>query len=1238
MTLSRLGPCRWSMMLALSLVLGMCLVGVAEGAASARGGILSQSELTAVGSQYGSVQAEWQAELQRHDVRIADIESSSLSRTQKDFMLQREVRLHRAESQRVAKLRHQVHDVLISEANARAAHGSSATRRRIEASLGTSIDDPAHRGMRGDLDASGGVRSSDALKQTLIDMGLDHVPVRETPGTLEIGTREIGGDFEMTVHKTGLDSPAGSQFSEMRDAVDARNHEVYLSERMRNRAAGTQQVGTDFVEVQDHYKKAAEGLNASGQQLVDQPDHMQAMAKGTAKTLQIGDVSDGELGEILRRQGIDQTPAEFRERLQAIKEQRIVIDDPVEARRIRDAGSEVFARAEQRAYQRSQVEIEARAAEVDRIRENIRKVDAMSDRPETRARRDALKKSLQAREKVLRSEIIDSQSKMRAAAQANADIRQRADGQRPRTTSDADGRPRTPGEAADMEAGSRTPQQDDTGKRAPAEAGGRQPAPEAQGSWQRVKSGAARAYEVYGVVTDIADIGKAAKTLEQYIEGEAPLGKVVREALNVPPLSPIGSVVGTVEMSGQRLGDYLKLQQELKKTNETNLEAYLNQWALQFRKTGMSTEEARRYVAASVEAGNLDALEAQAARLRAAGHDVDSPVLVIEEGPGPDGGNWYMWENTKALGGEMAKSTVEGVEYIVTAPRRVVEALGERELVEAMMAYRSATAESDMRTRLYRALRAAGIDRERALRGVNEGGLTLRQLTREVRENLAAAREEAARAEAQRLALQERINAVIARIHRLWSMELALVTTPSTPIPIPRGTEPDAMIDIEVRLSGGLDSAVSWIERELAAITGERPVIETQIQLSLPGAERVDPETWRAELPARQDIYPLAVRILVRISGLPGDFAPLQRTVRRLIEDAVMVKVAEERIAFAEDPYAFVDGDYEPVQATTENLDPEAAYYYYWTFRDQAGITDDPIWKLLARLDEPTEPQQFTASVALADMATGMLLDEAMTTVEVEPADIGESTQAIDLFGNRVYWTTATPLANDPAVDLPRSIMRVTPSIEGIVGEMRTDSAAWERLQAMLDPAQSVDDLLRARLVEQFAAMGIEPDEAMIAQALEMTQAFSGMAGASGQIEVPELLDHGLVRAGEPVSLRLAVSLPMPPRIPVTFAGGGDAVPLDAQVRLREWSLSTGFAQSEPVSGNNASALLEWRPEAGDGREAVSVNLLLFYGIDFYRRGTDKLWTEDGMPLRYENLSTHFPVGMLFLAIEEPAS
>ena len=102
-----------------------------------------------------------------------------------------------------------------------------------------------------------------------------------------------------------------------------------------------------------------------------------------------------------------------------------------------------------------------------------------------------------------------------------------------------------------------------------------------------------------------------------------------------------------------------------------------------------------------------------------------------------------MWENTKELGAGMAKSTAEGVGYIVTAPGRVVEALGERELVEAMMAYRSATAESDMRTRLYRALRAAGIDRKRALHGVNEGGLALRQLTKEVRENLAAAREEA---------------------------------------------------------------------------------------------------------------------------------------------------------------------------------------------------------------------------------------------------------------------------------------------------------------------------------------------------------------------------------------------------------------------------------------------------------------------------------------------------------------
>lgn len=1234
MALSSSDPDRWLLRKAFSLLLLATLwMPSVEAASSDPGGILTPQELIAVGNQYGNVQAEWQAELNRHNTRVDEIQSSSLSRTQKDFLLQREVRVHRAESQRVAQLRHQVHDLLISEANARAAHHGSATRRRIEASLGTSIDDAAHRGMRGDLDAGGGLRSVESLRQTLIDMGLDHVPVRETPGTLEIGTRELGGDFEMTVHKTGLDSPAGSQFSEIRDAVDARNHEVYLSERMRNRAAGTKQVGTDFVEIQDHYKKAAEGLRASSQRLVDEPSRMQTMAKGTAKTLQVGDIPDAELGDILRRQGIDQSPADFRERLQAIKEERIFIDDPAEAARLRDVGNEVFTRAEQRAYQRSRVEIETRTAEIDRIRENIRKVDAMSDRPDTRARRDALKRSLQAREKALRSEIIDSRSKMRAAAEASADIRQNADGQRSRVTTDADGQPRAPGDTADT----RAPQDGDTGKRTMTEASARRPAPEAQDSWQSVKSGAARAYEVYGVVTDIADIGKTAKTIEQYMEGDASMGRVVREALNVPPLSPVGSVVGTMEMSGQRMADYIKLQQELKKTNETNLEAYLNQWALQFRKTGMSTEEARRYVAASVEAGNLDVLEAQAARLRAAGHDIESPVLVVEEGLGPDGGYWYMWENTKELGAGMAGSTAEGVSYIVTAPKRVVEALGERELVEAMMAYRSASAESDMRTRLYRALRAAGIDRKRALHGVHEGGLALRRLTQEVRENLAAAREEAERVEAQRQALQERVDAIIARIDRLWSMELSLATTPPSPIPVPHGTDPDAMMEIEVHLTGGLDAAVSWIERELTAITGERPVVETQIQLSLPGADPVDSESWHAQLPAKQDVYPLAAQIVVRISGLPGDFAPLQRTVRRTVQDAVMVKDAEERIVFAEDPYEVVDGDYEPVQAVAEHLDPNTAYYYYWTFRDQAGITDDPSWKLLATLDEPTEPQQFSASVALADMATGMLLDEAVTTVEIEPVDIDASTQTVDLFGNRSYWTTATPLANDPTVRLPSATLRVTPAIDGIVGDIRTDSAAWERLQAMLDPAQSVDDLLRARLLEEFAAMGIEPDAAMIAEALRMTRAFSGMDGESGHIEVPELLDHGLVRAGEPVSLRLAVSLPMPPRIPVTFGAGDQAVALDAEVRLREWALSTGFAQTDPVSGNNASATLTWTPETGDGREAVAVKLLLFYALDFYRRGTDELWTEDGTPLRYETLSTHFPVGTYFLPVEESA-
>ncbi len=1253
--------CRW--------LVGAWLLTLCVGAAvsadppAAPKGILTPDEMWSVGNQYGRVQAEWNAELDRHEARIREIESSHLSRSQKDFLQQREVRLHRAESQRVARLRHQVQDVLITEANARASRSASATRSRIEASAGTAIDDPAHRGMYGDLDAQGGVRSVEALEATFYDMGLDrHISLNKTPGTLE-----FGDGFEMTVHKTGLDAPAGSQFAEIRDAVDARNHEVYLSERMRNRAAGTKQVGTDFVEVQDHLKKAGEGLASGNQQLVDDPARMQAMAKGTTKTLQIGDVPDAEwnaeLAAIMRRHGIEGSPEAFRQRLQSIKEGRIVVTDPVEAGRIRDAASEVFVRAERQAYQRAQAEIEARSAEIDRIRDNVRKVDAMSDRPDTRARREALKKSLQAREKALREELIDSRSKMRASAEANAElepsrVRPEAEGGAGRTPADADTgrpiasdgdtRPRPPGDTdsrrplpsdgdtrprppGDTEPGRARPTDTDSRPRVP----GSRDAPSAASAAQRVKSGAAKAYEAFGVVTDMADIGNAARKLEAYMEGEATAGEVIREALNVPPLSPVGSVVGTVEVTGQRVGDYLKLQQELKKANETNLEAYLNAWALQFRKTGMSTEEVRNYVAAAVEAGNLDVLEARAARLRAEGHEFVSPVLIVEEGPGPDGGNWYWWENTKELGYGMARSTREGVEYIVTAPGRTVAALGERELVEAMMAYRSATEESDMRTRMFRALRAAGIERERALKGVNEGGATLRSLTREVRENLEQARLEAERVEAERKRLQDRVEAVVARINRLWWMDLSLNTTPPTPVPIPHGTDPDAMIDIEVRLVGGFDEAVSRIERELAAITGQQPVIRTQASISLATAKPADRETWQVQLPARQDVYPLAVNLSVEISGLPDAFSGLHRTIRRTVEGAVMIKTAEERIAFAEDPYEFVDGDYEPIHAIAESLDPEAAYYYYWTFRDQAGITDEPAWKLLATLDDPSEPQQFTATVALADLASGMLLDEAFTVIEVTPGEIGESTREIDVFGNRVYWTSATPLANDPGVRLPESLLRVTPSIEGIVGEIRTDSAAWDRLQAMIDPKQSVDALLRATILEQFVSMGIEPDEAMVSKALQTAKAFSGMANAGGEIEMPEMLAHGLVKAGTPIRLRLAVSLPRPPRIPVTFGTEDDAVALDVQVRLREWVLSTGFAQSDPVSGNNAAATLEWTPEPGDGRESVAVNLLLFFDLDFYHRGSDELWTEDGMPLRYENFSTHFPVGMYFLPVEE---
>jgi len=272
--------------------------------------------------------------------------------------------------------------------------------------------------MSSDLDAQAGELTIEKMKETLKDMGLDSsLKIKEnklTPGTLE-----IEGDFDLCVHKTGVKAKVGDAFHQSLNAVDAKNPEIYLSERMRDRTRGTKNVGTDYVEVQDHLKKARKGHITPAKELIADQKLLQKMAKGTSKTLDMGYLNDDDLSKILKKNKIDETPAQFREKMAQIKEGDYQVKTSGEASKIRETSKDIFSKTDLKTRIQAAQEFKVKREELHQLRKKIKTIDAMADKPELRARKESLKKSLQAKEFAIREELIDSKVKMEASKTAN---------------------------------------------------------------------------------------------------------------------------------------------------------------------------------------------------------------------------------------------------------------------------------------------------------------------------------------------------------------------------------------------------------------------------------------------------------------------------------------------------------------------------------------------------------------------------------------------------------------------------------------------------------------------------------------------------------------------------------------------------------------------------------------------------------------------------------------------------
>jgi hypothetical protein len=91
--------------------------------------------------------------------------------------------------------------------------------------------------------------------------------------------------------------------------------------------------------------------------------------------------------------------------------------------------------------------------------------------------------------------------------------------------------------------------------------------------------------------------------------------------------------------------------------------------------------------------------------------------------------------------------------------------------------------------------------------------------------------------------------------------------------------------------------------------------------------------------------------------------------------------------------------------------------------------------------------------------------------------------------------------------------------------------------------------------------------------------------------------------------------------------------PVEARMAVRNWFFTTGTQSSSSVQGSGGSASVSWTPEKGKTPESFALDLVVFYSLEFFKR-TGEPWGSDGAPLRYENMSVSFPVGVYFCPVK----
>jgi hypothetical protein len=196
--------------------------------------------------------------------------------------------------------------------------------------------------------------------------------------------------------------------------VAAQGKETYVGVSMRH-----DQPGVKAVLVNDHYKKAAEGLGLSGESLLaaENRDAFQGMVKGTEKAVRDSRLDADAIDATLKKHRMDMSAAEYRAlaaKLKVAPYPEIYGLDAAKMENLRKVNQDLIDQSVSKTMKEAATEIDSHRRKVAELSERIKQT---SDPAE--------KQALTAQRERLGNEIIDTRVKLQATLAANDARRQK---------------------------------------------------------------------------------------------------------------------------------------------------------------------------------------------------------------------------------------------------------------------------------------------------------------------------------------------------------------------------------------------------------------------------------------------------------------------------------------------------------------------------------------------------------------------------------------------------------------------------------------------------------------------------------------------------------------------------------------------------------------------------------------------------------------------------------------------